>query len=233
MNNETISLKIQERLNKLASNDFTNIKPFQIIEAFNKGMVAWCRRQLAGNNLFKTGDESSKRRIDDLQLLLNEIPFNANDKGDYYLSDILPANYFEWKRVDVMAKNECCPPRRMKVWLVEEGNIPDILRDANKKPNFEWGEMVCTLIDNRIKLYTGDQFEIDSLKLVYYRQPLRIQIQGVSDPYTGQISLVDVLCEFKDDIVELLVDEAVKILAGDIESIGQNQIADNSVEQNN
>lgn len=233
MNNKTISLKIQERLNKLASSDFTNIKPFQIVEAFNKGMVAWCRRQLAGNNLPKTGDEASKRRIDDLQLLLNEIPFDANDKGDHYLSDILPANYFEWKRVDVMAKYECCPPRRMKVWLVEEGNIPDILRDANKKPDFKWGEMVCTLIDNRIKLYTDDQFEIDTLKLVYYRQPLRIQMQGVSDPYTGQISLVEVECEFKDDIVELLVDEAVKILAGDIESIGQNQIADNSVEQNN
>ncbi len=49
MNNATIQLKIQQRLNKLASNDFDNIECWQIVEAFNKGQVSWCRRQASRN----------------------------------------------------------------------------------------------------------------------------------------------------------------------------------------
>ena len=35
MNNATIQLKIQQRLNKIASNDYDNIECWQIVEAFN------------------------------------------------------------------------------------------------------------------------------------------------------------------------------------------------------
>ena len=47
------------------------------------------------------------------------------------------------------------------------------------------------------------------------------------------MSVVDVECEFKDDIIELIIDEAVKILAGDIESHNQQQTATSQVESNN
>jgi hypothetical protein len=40
MNNATIQLKIQQRLNKLASSDYDNIECWQIVEAFNKGQVS-------------------------------------------------------------------------------------------------------------------------------------------------------------------------------------------------
>ena len=69
--------------------------------------------------------------------------------------------------------------------------------------------------------------------MTYYRQPRKIKITGVSDPYTGTVSTVNVECEFKDDLVELFIDECVKILAGDLEDVTANQIADNSVETNN
>jgi hypothetical protein len=69
--------------------------------------------------------------------------------------------------------------------------------------------------------------------LTYFKQPRRIQILGTVDPYTTQPSLEEVECEFKDDVIELLIDECVKIITGDIESITANQIAEQSVEQNN
>ena len=70
MDNLTIRLKINERVNKLDSNDYDNIHDWKIVEAFNKAAVDWSRRQLHGTNSHKTGDEQSKRRIDDLQVLL-------------------------------------------------------------------------------------------------------------------------------------------------------------------
>jgi hypothetical protein len=58
---------------------------------------------------------------------------------------------------------------------------------------------------------------------VYYRKPKDIQILGCSNISTGQTYTTNVECELKDDICEILVDEAAAILAGDIESMNQYQ----------
>jgi hypothetical protein len=233
MNNATIQLKIKQRLNKLASQDYDNLECWHIVEAFNKGMVSWCRRNLHGNNLYKTGDEGSKRRIDDLQILLSEISINLVKKDLYYEYVNLPGDYFEWKRVSANATTKCCGKRRMVIYLAEEANVDTLLRDQYKRPSYEWGETFCTLRDNNLKIYTNDEFDVPSAQLTYYRQPRRIQILGCVDPYTNVQSTVEVECEFKDDLVELFIDEAAKILAGDIESVNQVTIQDNSVENNN
>lgn len=234
MNNSTVQLKIRQRLNKLASNDFDNIECWQIVEAFNKGQVAWCRRNLHGLNVKQTGDEQSKRRIDDLQVILTETPVTLTNKGLYYESNGIPGNYFEWKRVSGSAISECCnDPRNMVIYLAEEANVDELLRDKMKQPNFEWGETFCTLKDNNLRIYTNGEFEIPEVTLSYYRQPRYIEIANCVDPYTSQQSPADVECEFKDDIIELFIDEAAKILAGDIESYNQVQTASQQVEGNN
>ena len=233
MTNDTIQLKVKQRINKLASNDYDNIMPWQIIEAFNKAQVDWCRRNLQGTNMSKQGDESSKRRIDDLQILLKEEKLAMVKKELYYISPTLPSDYFEFKRVSSKATTDCCDPRIMTVYLTEEANIDLTLKDVNKKPSFPWGETVCTFAGNKLKIYTNGEFDITDAVLTYYKQPTKIQIKGISDPYTGQVSLVDVECEFKDDLTEVLIDECVKILAGDLEDMTANQIANNSVETNN
>lgn len=233
MDNVTIQIKIKQRLNKLASQDYDNLECWHIVEAFNKGMVNWCRRNLHGNNLYKTGDEGSKRRIDDLQILLTEISIDLSKRDLYYEYQDLPDNYFEWKRISADSTTNCCGKRRMVIYLVEEANVDLLLRDQYKKPSYEWGETFCTLKNNKMRIYTNDEFEVPKAKLTYYRQPRRIQILGCVDPYTNVVSTVEVQCEFKDDLVELFIDEAAKIIAGDIESVNQVSIQDNSVENNN
>ena len=124
MLNTAILLKIQERLNKLASADYDNIEPWQSIEAFNKGMSDWTRRNLHGLNVVKEGDEQSTRRIDDFQCLLEPMNMIMSNKGTYYETNDLPANYMQWKRISCNATNDCCPGKRpMKVYPSEEGNI--------------------------------------------------------------------------------------------------------------
>jgi hypothetical protein len=234
MDNLTIILKVEERLNKLSSNDYDNILKWQIVEAFNKGVIDWCRRQLHGTNLKQTGDEQSKRRIDDLQVLLRDHPLDMEKKDGYYGSTNWPENYLEYKRVSIVGKTECCEAKKGWVLtLVEEANIDVILNDTLKKPNFNWRHTIVTLMNNVVKVWTNDEFEVPKATLTYYKQPRRIEIQGVSNPYTGIISTADVISEFKDDIVEIYIDECVKILSGDIESMSSEQIADKSVESNN
>ena len=232
MLNSTIVIKIKERLNKIDSQDYDNIECWTIVEAFNKAQVEWSRRQLHGINLVKEGDEQSTRRKDDLQVLLRTHDLILANK-DYYFRAPLPLDYMQWKRVDAYAKKDCCDKRRMTVYLAEEGNLNQLLRDKSKQPNFEWSETFATLIDNTVHIYTNNDFDVESADLVYYRQPVKIQIQGCVDPYTGQASPVNVDSEFKDDIVELIIDEAAAVLAGDIESGNQFSRGTEGAERNN
>jgi hypothetical protein len=232
MLNSTITIKIKQRLNKLDSQDYDNITCWQIVEAFNKAQVEWSRRQLHGINITKEGDEQSTRRKDDLQKLLIKTPLTSV-KQDLYYEGNVPQNYLQWKRVDIYAKKDCCDKRRMTVYLAEEGNLNQLLRDKSKQPSFEWAETFATLINDTVHLYTNNEFEVEESFLTYYRQPLKIQIDGCSDPYTGITSTTNVDCEFKDDIIELIIDEAVSILAGDIESGNQFSRTQESAERSN
>lgn len=236
MNNATVQIKIKERLNKLASSDYDNIETWQIVEAFNKGQVFWCRRTLHGINATREGDEASKRRIDDLQKLLIDTPVLPTTIYDKYVTvgTGLPADYLEWKRIDADASNECCPGKRpLVIYLAEEGNVSQLLRDYNKKPSFDWAETFATIKDNFIRIYTNGEFEVNNVVFTYYRQPRPIQYAGVLDPYTLNTPAVDVECEFKDDIVEILCDEAARVIAGDTENFAQIQRISSTIEQNN
>jgi hypothetical protein len=233
MQNSVLTIKIKQRLNKIDSQDYDNIECWQVVEAFNKAQVEWARRQLHGINMTKEGDEASTRRIDDLQILLTPQVLNLTNK-DFLASAPLPDNYLQWKRVDVYTNNECCDiKRRMIVYLVEEANVNNLLRDVAKKPSFEWGETFATLINNNINIYTNNAFTIYNADLIYYRQPIKIQILNCVDPYTGIASPINIECEFKDDIIELLIDEAASILAGDIESGNQFSRGSEGAERNN
>tara|TARA_R110000765_G_scaffold131094_2_gene229630 strand:- start:230 stop:958 length:729 start_codon:yes stop_codon:yes gene_type:complete len=242
MNNTTLQIKFKQRLNKLASNDYDNLECWQIVEAFNKAQVEWCRRQLHGNNMYKEGDEMSKRRIDDLQLLITDLGLTFIEEKDYVESTNFPSNYLEYKRMSTEAYDKCCPytidkagnyhGRSMTVYLSEESNVDLIMRDPLKRPDFDWGETYCTIQGNRIRIYKRD-FDIISPLLTYYRQPLRIQILNCIDPYTLVQSPEEVECEFKDDIVELIIDEACSIIAGDINDVNTYMRGSANAEKNN
>ena len=234
MLNETLRIKLKQRLNKLSSNDFDNIENWQILEAFNKSQIEWVRRQLHGNNIYKEGDEMSKRRVDDLQILLEGLDLTGDVTERYLETNNFPVDtYLEYKRVSAKATNDCCSdPRSMTVYLAEEANVELIYRDELKRPDFEWGETFCTLIGNTIRIYRRD-FTIVQPVLTYYRKPRLVEFLGVLNPYTAVNSTVDVQCEFKDDIVELIIDETAALIAGDIENMIQMQREQQAAERNN
>ena len=198
MNNATLEIKIKQRLNKLDSQDYDNIQTWQIIEAFNKAQIEWCRRNLHGGNIYKEGDEASKRRIDDLQLLLTELPLAGVNEPTYFRATNFPVDeYLEFKRVSTDATSECCPdPRSMTVYLAEEANVNLILRDPLKRPDYDWAETFCTLIENEVRIYKTADFNIVNPVLTYYKKPTYIQVTGVVDPYTGLTSATDVPSSF-------------------------------------
>jgi len=232
MNNNLLQIKIKQRLNKLASFDYDNIECWQIQEAVNKAQYEWVRRQVYGINTRQQGSEESTGLVDDLQVLLKNERLTAIDKK-YFYEGVLPEDYLYYVRVDAFAVSECCPDeRRMVIYQTEEANMGILLTSDTKGPSFEWGETLATLVGNTVRVYTNDEFEITNLNLTYFRKPVEVLFKDCINPKTGFTNSKDQECELKDDVAEIIVDQAVMILAGDIESITQFQRGQQTVQSN-
>ena len=232
MRNTLLRIKFQQRLNKLASFDYDNIECWQISEAFNKAQREWFRRQVHGINLKKEGSEQSVAIIDDLQKFISVDDLKGENMKSYFKTDVIPKDYSYFIKISAAATKEECKNRPMKVYLAEEANSDILIGDPFKGPSFDWGETYATMDTNRFKIYTNDKFHIESATLSYYRKPLDVTFDNCVNPATGQIN-GDQECEFKDDIAELIIDEAVAIIAGDIESFQQYQRATQNAQKSN
>tara|TARA_Y100000389_G_scaffold201611_1_gene244775 strand:+ start:341 stop:1054 length:714 start_codon:yes stop_codon:yes gene_type:complete len=237
MNNNLLQIKVQQRLNKLASEDYDNIECWQIQEAFNKAQLEFCRRQIHGNNQRQEGDESTKMLIDDMQKLLSNadmtMTYASNTCPHFYQTQSLFSNYLYFKRMEVDADSECCGSRCLRVHLEEVADVDELLADELSKPSIEWGETFCTMADNKINIYTDGTFNLKDAKLHYYRRPVDVEFDGCINPATDAAYTADVECEFKDDIAELIIDETVAILAGDIELFNNYQRSKQNATMNN
>jgi hypothetical protein len=214
-----VSAKIDLRLNKGASSDYDNLWDYQKQEAFNKAVNEWVRRQYRGKNQTQEGDEESVARVDDLQVLLKSDGLTIRDKGVYVESNKLPSDYLYHKRVTPYVSKGSCKSVMIKSHLKEEANVDDLLP---RLPSFNFEETFHTLIGNKVHLYHNKDFTVDKLVLTYYRKPKVYNFKKLSDSI-----------EFKDDVADMLADEACKIIASDIESPNQKALAEGRVEFNN
>ena len=89
-------------------------------------------------------------------------------------------------------------------------------------PSFNFEETFHTLIGNKIHLYHNKDFTVDRLQLTYYRKPKVYDFKKLTD-----------VTEFKDDVADIITDEACKIIASDIESLNQKALAQERAESNN
>lgn len=232
MNNQLLQVKFRERLNKLDSQDYGNIECWQIAEAFNKAMDAWVSRQLEGINQTRSTAEGSIRSIDKLQVILTEGAITMVDHGDYWEGP-LPADYSEWSRLSANAVANCCPPRRLKIFLGENADLDIDLLDKLKRPSFEWAETLAIVSGSEIRIYTNDCFDIATPVLSYYRRAKHIQIAGCVNPDDNTPVTVDVECEFPNNVTETIIDEGAAILADDMDNYNKMQTLNTNAEHSN
>lgn len=231
MDSKLIQLKIKLRLNKLDSEDYDNIECWIKREAVNKAQLEWVRRQIHGINESKEGDEESSIRVDDLQKLLQSKDLSINNKGVYFESENIPKDYGWFKSVRVEGSKDGCIDVISDLHHIEEANVNTWLNDWSKQPSFDFRQTFYTLSNNKIKVYTNNDFRVEKLILIYYRLPKEFDIDGC-DWYDDRISS-DIGLEFKDDVCELIIDEASYILAGDLEHTSAYQTTYKRKEENN
>jgi hypothetical protein len=213
-----VSAKMDLRLNKAASADYDNIWSYQKQEAFQKAIYEWIRRQKRGKNQTQEGDEETDTRVDDLQVLLKTDSLTFRNKGLFVETNKLPEDYLYYKRLTPIVSKGACSRVRIKSHLKEEANVDSLIQ----MPSFKFEETFHTLIGNKAHVYHNNDFTVDTIEFTYYRKPKVYDFKRLDD-----------VVEFKDDVVEILVDEAVKIMASDLESLNQKNLAQERAETNN
>lgn len=226
MNSLNAAIKIEQRLAKISSADARNIKGWQMEEAANKGMFDWIRRNKHGGNQYREGDEQTVQQVDDLQLLLKieKLGVSGSQSGLYATTDFLPSDYLYFKRLTPNCTKGACTYAPIRSTLIEEANVDEYLRDYDSQPSFDFEECFHTLIGNKVHVYHNGDFSVVDVSLTYYRQPQMLHF--VDATKSGED------WEWKPDVAEQIIDEAVKILAGDIESLNQNALGKARVEEN-
>lgn len=212
MNNTLLQFKIKERLNKLDSKDYANLDCFKITEAFNKFQLDWARR------IASTGG-NTKQNVEDIQPILKDGELSGTNRDHYFETLDLPKDFLSLASLEVLAERDGCKDS-ITVDLLEQGNTEFFLNENTTEPSFEWRQSFYTMNSNKLRIYTSD-FNILSCKFVYYRKPHPIAIEGCEDEFGAPIS--DTQCEFKDDVVEMLIQGTCSILAGDMENFPQAQ----------
>jgi len=216
--------RIKQRLQKQDTNFNSNFLDEEFEDALNKGLNGFIRRQHHGFNQHKEGDEQSEQRVDDLQILLTDKKISVIDKGVYSETYKVPVDYRYYKRLTPVVSKGECEKVNIKSYFVEESNVDDYMKDWTFKPSFDFEETFHTMLSNKFRIYHNNDFKVEEAVLTYYRNPLKISC--LKRDY-------DKLWEWKDDVAELIIDEAVKILAGDIENVNAYEIANKKIEEDN
>lgn len=216
-------LKIRERLNKRSSQANKNIKNEAIQETVNKVLPEMCR------NIIKTGSEQTETRASDIQILLKTEPLGGKMKKEFFESVLIPEDYFAHVSLAVLGSKDGCKGS-INSDLREEGNSQDLLKDWSSQPSFDFDQTFHTLFANKIKIYHNEDFIVEKGTLTYYRQPKYIRFPNTYQ-FDGRPGTDDTW-EFRDDFCELIIDNAVLVIAGDIESQGVYQVTDKRIKEN-
>lgn len=225
-------LKVKRRVNKGDTDDYDNIGIFGIIEALNKAQINVVSKLYSQNNTYKRGFESNRKRIDDLKVLLNTEPkvLTVEKKKGYALTQSLPVDYLHYVRIVPNVSKGKCKDISLKAYQVEESNISTLLENSNTRPSFKWRETLVTLVGDRCKIWTNDEFEVKEAYLTYLRLPRKVDCEG----YTNEkgITSTDIHPEFNDDVMEMIIDEASRIIKGDTQDSFGMQVSQSNMNNN-
>ena len=224
MNSKIAIQRAKQALEKQDSNGYANFNNWDYEDAFNKELTDWYRRQDWGTNQRKEQEEESEMIIDDLQVFLTEKKMSISNYEFFSDSVKLPENYRYYNKLVVTCSKDKCLNQNIPSKLVESSNTQEYLSDWNFSPDFDFEQCFHIIIGNKVRVFHNNNFTINSIKLTYFRSPKKISCD---------IRDMDTEWEVKEDVAELIIDGAIKNLAGNIENITANQLAKERTINNN
>lgn len=219
---DSLLYKIDQKLNKLSSNEHQRIQLEDKILALNEGQLILVKQKFSGIATSSgIGLDGFKKRYEDLQNLVEdyfEHPLNLTEKDPnlhQYVSSLenLTPKYMFYIDSYVLADKGRCKDR--KIWvnkdLIKHGDLQFLLTNDHYKPSFEYQETFNELSTDEVLVYTDGTFTPTKLYLSYIRYPKYIDKAGYVK-FDGTAS-TNQDCELQDYLEDELLDIVVQNLA--------------------
>jgi len=219
---DSLLYKIDQRLNKLSTNEHQQIQLEDKILALNEAQIKLIKQKVDGFSVVSgLGLDSFKKRYEDLQSLIvgyNEQPLDLAIKNpqlnQWYASlNILNPKYMFYIDSYVLADKGKCKNRQ--IWinkdLSKHGDTSLLLNNVHYKPSFEYQETFNFVSSDEISIFTDGTFTPTKLYLAYMRYPVYIDKTGYVK-FDGTPS-VDQDCELETYLEDELLDLTVQNLA--------------------
>ena len=219
---DSLLYKIDQKLNKLSTNEHQQIQLEDKILALNEAQIKLIKQKVDGQNTISgLGLDAFKKRYEDLQSLVvtyNHQPLDLTVKNaelNQWAAGIhqLTPKYMFYIDSYVIADKGLCKDR--KIWinrdLAKHGDVQFILTNNNYKPSFEYQETFNFLSSDEISIFTDGTFTPTSINISYMRYPQYINKAGYI-MLDGEPSF-DQDCELETYLEDELLDLTVQNLA--------------------
>jgi hypothetical protein len=219
---DSLLYKIDQRLNKLSTNDHQQIQLEDKILALNEAQIKLIKQKVDGISVVAgLGFDAFKKRYEDLQSLVityNNQPLDLSINNAQLnqwaagLHQLVP-KYMLYVDSYVMADKGRCKDR--KIWINKElskhGDLTLLLTNDHYKPSFEYQETFNLLSSDEISVFTDGTFTPTKIYISYMRYPVYIDKAGYIK-FDGTPS-IDQDCELETYLEDELLDLTVENLA--------------------
>jgi hypothetical protein len=219
---DSLLYKIDQKLNKLSSNQHQQINLEDKILALNEAQIKLIKQKVDGFSVVSgMGLDAFKKRYEDLQrLVVNYIdgPLDLtlkNKQLNQWSGDIseLDPHYMFYIDSYVLANKGRCKDRKIFINkdLTKHGDLSLLLNNEHYKPSFEYQETFNFVSSDEISIFTDGTFTPTKIYISYMRYPQYIDKEGYIK-LDGTDS-VDSNCELEEYLEDELVDLTVQNLA--------------------
>lgn len=219
---DSLLYKIDQKLNKLSSNNHQQIQLEDKILALNEAQIKLIKQKVDGFSVVSgLGLDAFKKRYEDLQKLVvsyvnGKLPLKIkNPDINQWVAKIedLHPKYMFYIDSYILADKGVCKDRT--IWinkdLAKHGDLQFLLNNNHYKPSFEYQETFNFLSSDEISIFTDGTFTPSAIYISYMRYPIYIDKTGYVK-FDGSPS-TDVDCELEVYLEDELVDLTVQNLA--------------------
>ena len=186
---DSLLYKVDQRLNKLSTNEHQQIQLEDKILALNEAQIKLIKQKVDGISVVSgMGMDAFKKRYEDLQSLVmnynhQPLTLTVKDKDlNQWAANVheLKPKYMFYVDSYILADKGRCKNR--KIWinrdLAKHGDLQFILNNEHYKPSFEYQETFNFLASDEISIFTDGTFTPKAIHIMYMRYPQYINKEG-------------------------------------------------------
>lgn len=215
---DSLLYKIDQKLNKLSSNEHQQIQLEDKILALNEAQILLIKQKVDGFSVPSgMGMDAFKKRYEDLQNLVvdykdNNLSLSSTNEQLHEwsapLTNLTPAYLFYLDSYIIADKGVC---KDRIIWinqdLLKHGNIQFFINNEHYKPSFEYQETFNSITNSQISIYTDGTFTPKKIYIMYLRYPDYIDKEGYIT-FDGEESVnrdCELVAYLEDELLELTV----------------------------